>query len=235
MRPFLALFLACSMLCSANVDASAAGLATKRDRIVIFHDDSAAFAAFSDRVLRDREVATFMSQNFEIYPVEVGSPEAAAMPLFGGARWEPRIVVSAPRLDNATLVLQPVISKANFLKILQRVQRATTQEDIVLAIGGFASPSSENMTAWARDFYPAITEPGSVPAGLLLGFLISEDLKVRQHSAAISQAEGSMLEQLRRMMPLAAIPERPASSGASCFGGMDPKAKYCVTWALVSK
>ncbi len=70
----------------------------------------------------------------------------------------------------------------------------------------------------------------------MLGFLISEDLKVLQHSVAISEVEGSMLQQLRRMMPRAAIPERPMSSGATCFGGIDPnEAKYCVTWALVAK
>ncbi len=165
MRAFLALFLACSMLSSPNVDASAAEQGTKRDRIVIFHDDSAAFAAFSDRVLRDGEVASFISRNFEVYRVEVGSPEAAAMPLFGGARWEPRVVVSAPRLDNAALFFQPTVSKVHFLKVLQAVQQAIRYEDIALAIGGFAGPSAEKMTSWAREFYPAITEPGSAPEG----------------------------------------------------------------------
>jgi hypothetical protein len=58
MRHFLAMFCAVSMLCSA-ADArsnTADGPGFKGDRIVIFRDDSAAFTAFEEKVLRDPEV-----------------------------------------------------------------------------------------------------------------------------------------------------------------------------------
>jgi hypothetical protein len=95
------------------------------------------------------------------------------------------------------------------------------------------------MATWAREFYPAITEPGSAPDDLLIGFVISRDMKVLQHSVAIGKGEGSVLAQLRRMLPRAGIPERPTSSGASCFGGFDSTyakySRYCVTWAVASE
>lgn len=239
MRHFLARWASSSMLCLASAAAMAAAPTVKSDRIVIFYDYSAAFTAFLDRVLRDPEVATFMSRNFEIYSVEAGSPEAEAMPLFGGARSEPRIVVSATRLDNSALFFQPTVSKADFFKVLQAVKKAVTPEDIANAAGGFSGPTADNLTRWAREFYPSLVEPGSSPAGLRLGFLISKDLQVKQHSAGLSEVEGSMLDQLRRMMPNASVPERPVSSGASCFGGFDSKGdkygRYCVTWAVVSE
>lgn len=234
MRHFQSMLIALAMLCTAAAAASDQDF--KGDRIVIFRDDSAVFSAFEKNVLHDPEVAAFMGQHFAVYTVETGSPQADSMQHLGGARLEPRTVIVSPRLDNMASVIQPSLSKPKFLALLRAVNQANTQEDVTGAMVGFTAPTAENMTAWAREFYPAITEPGSTPEGLMVGLLISRDMKVLQHSVAIGISEGPVLEQLRRMLPRAAIPERPVSSGASCFGGFDSQGakygRYCVTWAV---
>ncbi|MBA2411335.1 MAG: hypothetical protein H0V63_00715 [Burkholderiaceae bacterium] len=241
MRRALVLLLAFSTLCfaaSPTFTAPSTESATDQrfngDRIVIFRDSSAAFAAFTNNVLNDPEVASFMNQNFAVYTVETGSAEAAALPFFGGSRMEPRTVIVAPRLDNSAVFMGPLSSKTNFLALLRAVNQAKTREDVFTAMEGLSGPSADNMIAWAREFYPAMVEPGAAPEGLLLGFLISRDMKVLNHSVAIQTRTPSMQE-LRRMFPRADIPDR-TDNGASCFGGVNPKeAKYCVVWALVAK
>lgn len=251
MRCLPALLFVFSSLCTAADVPPSAG-ATQRDvnaarlrqfdgdRIVIFRDDSAEFAAFAENVLGDPEVANFMNQNFAVYTVVVGSLEARALPHFGGARVDPRVIAHSPRLDNLSPFFFPSTSKTQVLATLRAMKQARTMAGFWTLISGVAGrtaehsagPTAEDMTAWAREFYPAMTEPGESPKGLLLGFLISHDMKVLKHSAAISQADTSMLHHLRRMLPQAGIPER-STSGASCFGGINAKeAKYCVTWAL---
>lgn len=243
MRRLLALLYAiCTLSVAsptpASPDSDAAASAKFRgDRIVIFRDDSPAFAAFAQNVLRDPEVAAFMNEHFAVYTVNTGSPEAEALPFLGGARLDPRIVIVAPRLDNLSAHISPSFSKTNFLALLRDVQHSTTMQEFVSASagrGGFAGPTAENMTAWAREFYPALTEPGVQPDGLLIGFLISSDMKVLKHSVKIAAPGAPVTHELQRMFPQAGVPER-TTSGASCFGGITPKeAKYCVCWALVA-
>ncbi len=227
-----ALFASCVVAGASALDSSG----FKGDRIVIFRDDSDAFAAFERDVLRDSEVTAFMNQNFAVYTVETGSLHAQSMPHLAGGRDAPRTVIVSPRLDNMASVVEPTLNKERFLALLQAVSRAQTREDVVVGVGAVAGPTAEEMKAWARELYPAITEPGSAPADLLIGFLISRDMKVLQHSVAIGRFEGPVLDHLRRMLPRAALPERPVASGASCFGGYDAQyvkySRYCVTWAL---
>ena len=248
MRYLPALLLTFSTLCAAwtpsatsNPQQHAAeadtpvSLPFKGDRIVIFRDNSAAFVELFDNVLRDPEVAEFMQRNFAVYVIETGSPQADALPFLGGARLEPRTVIVAPRLDNFTAFLHPKITKPNLLALLKAVNQAQVIGDVNAAMGVSPSPSAENMTGWAREFYPAITAPGSAPQGLLVGLLISRDMKVVNHSVAIATPSAASLEELRRMFPRTDLTQ-VMDHGASCFGGINPnEAKYCVVWALVTK
>lgn len=143
------------------------------------------------------------------------------MPLLAG-RHEPKAVIVSPRLDSMAMVISPTIKKAYFLALLRATKEAKNQEDVMLAMSGFAGPTAENMTGWAREFYPAMTEPGAAPGRLLLGFLISRDMKVVSHSVAVASGGWMLHEELRRIFPRAGLPEC-TTSGASCFGGINPK------------
>lgn len=236
MRILPILFCTFSTLCVANPalasGSDAAVLAHEGDRIVIFQDESQAFAAFATSVLRDPEVASFMSQNFAVLVVVTGSVEARAFPYFGGGRLDPRTVVHSPRLDNMTSFLSPTLSKASFLTVLRAIKQARTMEAAIAATDG--GPTAEQLVTWAREYYPAMVEAAATPNGLLLGFLVTRDMRVMKHSAAITTNDASMVQQLRRMLPQAGIPEG-TTSGATCFGGLAAsEAKYCVTWAVAT-
>ncbi|SRR5258706_5963977 len=80
-------------------------------------------------------------------------------------------------------------------------------------------------------YYPAITTATHLPDGVVIGLIVTRDLKVLDHSVAFEIPEGtSNTDEVRRMFPHKRIAER--TGGGSCFGGRwANEPKYCVVYA----
>jgi hypothetical protein len=88
----------------------------------------------------------------------------------------------------------------------------------------------------AETYYPAITHATHLPEGVVIGFIVTRDLKVLDHSVALNPpAEGtSTADEVRKMFPGKRIAER--SGGGGCFGGGKSKdPKWCVVFAELEK
>jgi hypothetical protein len=84
-------------------------------------------------------------------------------------------------------------------------------------------------------YYPAITTATHLPDGVVIGFVVTRDLEVLDHSVAFDFPEGgTSADEVRRMFPRKKIAER--TGGAGCFGGRRAdEPKYCVVFAELEK
>jgi hypothetical protein len=87
----------------------------------------------------------------------------------------------------------------------------------------------------AEYYYPAITHAVQLPDGIVIGFIVTHDLKVLGHSVAFNFPEGTTTtDEVRSMFPGKRIAEH--TGGGGCFGGRKSKEpRWCVAFAELEK
>jgi len=93
----------------------------------------------------------------------------------------------------------------------------------------------ESVKQLAESYYPAIVRASRLPDGVLIGLIVTSEMRALQHSVAFDWPEGSAhTAELSRMFPGQRIAE--STGGAACFGGgKSGRPKYCVAWAELQR